>query len=38
MYQVIDRTGAMVRSFRTEQEAKNWRAMQGRYDWTIKNY
>jgi hypothetical protein len=38
-YTVLDACGQVLRSFRTEAEAKNFRMSNHRYDWTIiQNY
>lgn len=36
MYQVLDQAGNLLRVFKTRMEATNFRSINGRYDWTIR--
>lgn len=36
MYQVLDQAGNLLRVFRTKIEANNFRSINRRYDWTIR--
>lgn len=36
MYQVLDSTGTLLGVFKTRMEAINFRTINGRYDWIIR--
>ena len=36
MYQVLDSAGTLLRVFKTRMEATNFRSINGRFDWTIR--
>ena len=36
MYQVVDTTGAVLRTYPTWKQAETYRCITGRHDWTIR--